>query len=200
MPEEVGVLFDPEEDGKPKPILTGTFPAHITGYKEGNAVNGSIPYNVEFKIAKVVGEKDSEFKGVNWQAVSQDNPSGEEVDASYMAGRTVRSIGIWFNPDPKPEERWKNRDYVNFLESIGIELPETEQGGKKYKTLVTLEESEAIGRPCIVTIRLESDKRAGKSDNKYPKVFSVQTWEDGKRIDVTEGEEDVFSTPELETE
>jgi hypothetical protein len=181
--EDIAVLYDPITDGQEKPTLLGVFPAHIVGFKEGTKYKGSIPYNVTFKIAPEAAE----LTGENWK--TQD---GEETQADYMPGREVRSVGIWLNPDPKPEERWKNRDYRNFLEAIGIELKTVEKGGQKFESLVTLEEAEALGRPCLVTIKLEKDKR--DTDRNYPKVFGVQSWDNGDRIDVTEDEPDVFAT------
>jgi len=183
--EDLGVLYDPINDGQEKPTLLGVFPAHIVGFKEGNKFKGSIPYNVTFKIA----QEAAELTGTNWKA--QDS---EDIQADYMPGREVRSVGIWLNPDPKPEERWKNRDYRNFLEAIGIELKMIEKNGQKFESLVTLEEIEALGRPCLVTIKLEKDKR--DPDRNYPKVFNVQSWDNGERIDVTEDEPDVFATHE----
>jgi len=188
--QDIDILFDPAEDGVEKPTLLGTFPAHITGFKEGNKSRGSIPYNVTFKIAP---EAES-LKGVNWKQPTKEEPNGSEVDADYMVGREVRSVGIWLNPTPKPEERWKNRSYANFLEAIGIKLKETVVDGKTLQKLVTLEENETIGLPCLITIKLEADKREGMTDRKYPKVFTVQSWDDGERIDVTEDEEDPFAT------
>jgi hypothetical protein len=180
--EDIAVLFDPIKDGEEKPTLLGVFPAHIVGYKEGNKYKSSIPYNVTFKIAPEAAE----LTGTNWKQ------KDEETSADYMPGREVRSVGIWLNPDPKPEERWKNRDYRNFLEAIGIELKTIEKGGQKFESLVTLEEAEALGRPCLVNIKLEKDKR--EADRVYPKVFGVQSWDNGERIDVTEDEPDVFAT------
>jgi hypothetical protein len=190
MPKELEILFDPEEDGKEKPTLLGTFPAHIVGYLEGTANNASIPYNVKFKIAPEA----KEMKGINWKDKTEKDPEGVEVPADYMVGREVRSVGIWLNPDPKPTDRWKNRDYVNFLEAIGIELKTVEKDGKKFQSLVTLEEHEVIGRPCMITVKLENDKRPEMSGRQYPKAFSFQVWDGGERIDVTEDEEDVFAT------
>jgi len=183
--EDLGVLYDPINDGQEKTTLLGVFPAHIVGFKEGDKYKGSIPYNVTFKIAPEAAE----LTGTNWKS-----ESNEDISADYMPGREVRSKGIWLNPDPKPEERWKNRDYRNFLEAIGIELKMVEKSGQKYESLVTLEEAEALGRPCLVTIKLENDKR--DPDRKFPKVFGVQSWDNGDRIDVTEDEPDVFATHE----
>ncbi len=196
MSEELDILFDPEEDGRDKPTLLGTFPAHITGYKEGNNVRGSVPYNVSFKIAPEA----EGINAINWREEKQPGETDEdfnerkEIPADYMIGREVRSVGIWLNPQPKPEERWKNRDYVNFLEAIGVELEEIEKDGRMLKKLVAMEEQEVIGRPCLVTIKLERDKRPEHTGRVYPKVFTVQQWNDGERIDVTEDEEDVFAT------
>ena len=189
MSETLDILFDPEEDRQEKPTLLGTFPAHIVGFKEGQANRGSIPYNVTFKIAEEAGK----LTGINWRDKDDENSEGSEVDANYMPGRTIRSRGIWLNPNPKPEERWRNRGYVEFLEAVGVDLPEIEKDGKKYKKLKTMEEHELLGLPCMITIKLEPDKRKDFAGRMYPKVFSVQPWENGERIDVTEDEEDVFA-------
>jgi len=199
MPQQLDILFDPETDGQEQPMLLGTFPAHVIGFDEGKEFRGSVPYNVLFRIAPEV----EGFTGINWKDNEKKEDDTEEtfadgegriVDASYLAGREVRSKGIWLNPHPKPDERWQNRDYVNFLEAIGIELKEVEKDGKKYKTLVTLEDHEVLGRPVLITVKLEYDKRETHKGSKYPKAFTYQVWNGGKRIDVTEEEEDVFAT------
>jgi hypothetical protein len=115
--------------------------------------------------------------GVDWTTAK-----GDEVSATHMIGRQVRSIGVWLNPNPAEGEGWRNRDYVAWLEGLGIELPD---GKNNKKVLVEVDPIDVLGLPCMVDIRLEVDKRDRDKDikRKYPKVFRVMKWASGKKID-----------------
>ena len=178
------------EDANPKPVLLGTFPAHIVKYEEGRHIKGSVPYNVTYKFADEV----IELTGTNWQNKDEDNPQGMPGEsADHMADREVRSVGIWFNPTPKPGESWRNRDYFKFLQAVNADLKTVEVDGKSNFILRPLNETEVLGRPVLVSVKLEQDKRVGMEDRFYPKAYGVQSWDDGERIDVAGDGEDTFS-------
>jgi len=189
MEKLAGVYFDPS-DAENKPTLLGTFPAHVIDFEEGNPVNGATPYNVTFRFAPEAAD----LVGFNWQNKTEEAPNGVEESAVHMVGRKIRSVGIWLNKNPKPGEGWKNRDYVNLLESCQIELPLVKVDGKELKQIVTMEEYEVLGKPILVTVKLEQDKREQFKDRFYPKGFSFQPWVDGETIDVGEDEVDPFAT------
>jgi hypothetical protein len=204
-------LFDPIEDLLPKPILLGTFPAHLKGIREGAQVNGAVPYNLTFQLAEEV----SDFNGIDWQKelpVDYD-PEAEDAEdpriteAGYLALREVKSIGIWYTPKPKPGEAWRNRRYYQVATSLGLSFPKVKEGKKDLVDIIPFNEfsDDPIGMPVLVTINLQESKKEKEKGRKFPRVFSLQAWEEGKKIDFEEEEESVgeageFSLPEEETE
>jgi len=169
------VFYDPSESGNRPRLLLGTFPAHLIEWKEGQEHNGSIPFNPTFKIA-------TEAEGLT----GIDLNNGDTVDAKCCIGQTVKGKGIWLDPNPTKENRWRNKGYVEFSEALQFKLPEVEDPEdkeKKLKNLVKLDEYEILGRPIMITIEKEMDKRPGKEGNFFPKVFYVSAWDNGKMME-----------------
>lgn len=182
--EKLNTFFDESEVGQT--ILQGTFPMHVIKVDVGEAVKGSIPYNLTFKIAKEAGK----FKGSNPK-------TGEEELAEGMVGREVRSIGVWLNPNPGPGESWRNNRYVALIEATGITLEEVNQNGKKVKQLVKVEELDLLGKPILGEIKPEVDKRdkdkPAVEQRSYQKVHGFFPWVDGKSLPTEELIEDPFA-------
>ena len=183
--ETLDIFFD-ETDSKP--MLLGVFPAHITSFKPGRETNNAIPFNLTLEIA----EEAAGFEGTN-------PITGETDTAKHMVGREVRSVGIWLNKKLEANEQWKNRNYVNLLLFAGIELPEKD--GKVQ--IAKPSEEEMFGRPVMVVLKQEVDKRdlkeveeGTKTEDevrKYTKAFSFMKWEGGKRKEQPDASDDIFA-------
>ncbi len=89
---------------------------------------------------------------------------------------------MWLNPNPEKGKSWQNKNYVNWTRNLGVEFPETEDGKIQ---LVEVEESDLIGRPCIVKVVDEAWEYNGKSGIAL-KVIDVLEWKDGSALSAEE--------------
>ena len=85
---------------------------------------------------------------------------------------------MWLNPQPEKGKSWQNKNYVNWGTNLGVEFPETEDGKIQ---LVEIEESDILGKPCLVSVKNEPWEYNGKSGIAL-KVFDVLKWEDGSAL------------------
>ena len=184
--QELNVKFDPEVDGLTPKVIRGTFPAHIVGWEEGEVYNGSIPFNILYRIATDA----TEFIGYDFN-------SGEEAKGTVMVGQELKSNGVWLCPNPKSGEGWRNRGYIEFAKSVGIDFPEDEDS---KINLQQIEMTDVLGLPVLVLVGQQvhkDDKEKDPADQrKYPRVFKTFLWEDGERIDP----EDLFAEDDQDEE
>ena len=183
--KELDVSFT-ENDFVKRRLLKGVFPGHIIGMTKGDAVKDSktgtesYPFNFIIRLSPECAQ----FAGLELRGDSE-----EEIDADICVGLTTRTRGIWLCPSPKNEEKWKNKEYVDFMEAHGLEFPKSKDGGK---VLVEFEATDILGKGALYNIKLEVDKRDfNKREDEqrtYPKVFSATAWESAYEIEVTEEE------------
>lgn len=162
------VMYDSSTDFRPaKP---GIYPAHLISLNS-NEWNGSIVYNMEFKVADDVKNMES---------------GGENL--GHIAGRKFSSKGIWFTPDPAKGEGWKNKNYKNFFANLSVEFEEVDSNGTFR--LDQVEAEDVIGHCCFVKVDERNyTTKAGEERTKM-EVIDVLPWEEGENISPEEASED----------
>ena len=176
-------------DDKSLPIIPGTYPAHVSevGIKE---YNESFVYNITYKVAaeveKVQIDKMHIENGELTKVLDADgNPV--KINASYLTGKTFRSNGVWLTPEPG-DEKWKNRKYKQYFESLGVVFESDEDGNT---ILGQVEEDDVLGHPCLIKVALEDYTDREGNPKRAWKVFSVYPWANGTKIDTEELSSDV---------
>lgn len=168
------------QEDRPKPLLLGTFPAHLVHLEPGQKFNQSLPYNYVYKIAPEA----KEMTGTDWTKPEVEVKDGEEdpraVSADYLVGRHIRSTGVWLNLNPRKGESWRNDRYIEWNEVHGVKFPLDKN---KVKQLGKVEPSDVLGAAVMVTVELVHDKRSKRD---LPKVTGVGVWEDGEPLDTEE--------------
>lgn len=201
-------IFDPEEKPVENVTLLGSFPGHIVDMREGNVVNGAIPYNYTVRIAPEA----KDMKGVNYRSrerylreiekTNEEDKGPEEfletVGENNMVGKELGTTGVWLTPKPEQGQSWRNRRFVEFHEALGVVFKEK----KGKKVLGKPENEDVLGLPGIFTIELEAEKRKNDQGVKYktgryfPRVTNVSPWEDGDLLDIAEIVGDALPTDE----
>jgi hypothetical protein len=172
-------------DDKSLPIIPGTYPAHVSdvSVKEWNE---SFVYNLTFVIAPEVEKVSIDKMTVEHGElvkVTDSDGSPVKITASYLAGKTFRNSGIWLTPNPADNEKWKNRKYKQFFESLGVVF---EIDKDENTVLGQVEEDDVLGFPCLVKIaREEYTDKSGEHRQAW-KVFQVYPWQNGDKIDPDE--------------
>ena len=168
--------FDPAEDGFKK-IPEGTYPAHVTSVNATKFEDtGKSVYNLVFTVA-------DEVKKITVpKLVSDGNGSFKkdgELNGDFIKGKEFRfDKGMWLNPSPEEGKGWQNKNYVNWTKNMGVEFPETSDG---KLTLVEIEESDILGKACLVKVVEKPWEYDGKSGMAL-KVIGVEKWEDGQSL------------------
>ena len=177
-------------DDKSLPIIPGTYPAHVKTVivKEWNE---SFVYNMTFIVAPEVEKVSIDKMTVeNGELVKVTDSDGNpvKINASYLAGKEFRSSGIWLTPNPADSEKWKNRKYKQFFESIGVVF---EVDKDDNTVLGQVEEDDILGLPCLVKIAREEYTASDGTKRQAWKVFQVYPWSNGAKIDPDELSSDV---------
>lgn len=181
------VLFNPNEVNDDL-VLTGTFPAHLISLEQGQTFNGAIPLNGVYRIHASV----ENMTGFNWQ------DSNREVPAKGMVNKEVRSVGVWFNPNPRPG-KGDNKKYFQWAVAHGIEFQQ-DKNGNYVLGENPVEVDQVLGTPVLVTIGLELAKNDAKNKipwaqaRKFPKIMDFAKWEGGTKISLDLLKKDPFST------
>ena len=176
-------------DERSLPIIPGTYPAHVCNVGI-NEYNDSFVYNITFLVAaeveKVQINKMTRENGELVQVLDADgNP--QKINASYLAGKEFRGGGVWLTPDPG-DEKWKNRKYKQYFESLGI-MFEADYNGDTV--LGQVEEEDVLGQPCLIKIAQdEYTDKTGQTKQAW-KVFNIYPWSNGTKLDVDELQSDV---------
>ena len=177
-----GTTYNAERDGI-IPIVSGTYPAHVSGLEVKDittrAGEQKQVFNTTFLIDDSV-EKMNVFKLVkNGDGVlspaKNDDGSNVEISAVFMKGKRFNSVGLWLTPEPSDDKRWQNRKYVEFFESLGIEFPKNKAGDSE---LAIIEEEDVIGKPCFIRLNKETYEKDGETRHSW-KTFEVFPWQDG---------------------
>ena len=174
--------YDPSESGYNK-IPEGTYPAHVTAVHSTKFDDtGKSVYNLIFTAA-------DEVKNLKVPKLVSDGNGGYnqegELSGEFIKGKEFRFAdkrSMWLNPNPEKGKSWQNKNYVNWTRNLGVEFPETEDGKIQ---LVEVEESDLIGRPCIVKVVDEAWEYNGKSGIAL-KVIDVLEWKDGSALSAEE--------------
>ena len=171
-------VHDPSEDQRDI-IPEGTYPAHVTAVNSTKFEDtGKSVYNLTFTAAE-------EVKNITVPKLTSDGNGGYnqdgEISGEFIKGKEFRFANkrsMWLNPQPEKGKSRQNKNYVNWGTNLGVEFPETEDGKIQ---LVEIEESDILGKPCLVSVKNEPWEYNGKSGIAL-KVFDVLKWEDGSAL------------------
>ena len=171
-------VHDPSEDQRDI-IPEGTYPAHVTAVNSTKFEDtGKSVYNLTFTAAE-------EVKNITVPKLTSDGNGGYnqdvEINGEFIKGKEFRFANkrsMWLNPQPEKGKSWQNKNYVNWGTNLGVEFPETEDGKIQ---LVEIEESDILGKPCLVSVKNEPWEYNGKSGIAL-KVFDVLKWKDGSAL------------------
>ena len=187
------VKYNEEKDGY-TPTSPGVYQSHIVGLRS-REIGEKVVFNFSIKVAEEAAELNVPklVKGANGEeAQIEYNDEGKAVmvKADYMVGRIFESRGVWFTQIPPPKEQWRNRDYKEFCENIGVTFPIDEKTNNV--SLGEVEESDVLGMPLLAKIgTLEYTNKKTNKTVKKTAVLSAFSWINGKRLKPTELEEEV---------
>ena len=196
MEELNDVYFDPEVDGAVK-FVEGTFPAYISALKlvylkpKDNG-SGYMRCDAEDPDA-VLMISDYMFK-ISEEAgtMTADDPeTKKKISCEHMVGKEFGPAAYvipTLNLSGSDEDRWKNGEYINYHERLGIEFPTKKIDGKKVKQLAKVEEDDVFGIPVWITLKPEKDKT--DPEKSYMKVFIIKLREGVERLTREKAEED----------
>jgi len=189
--KEATAVFNEQKDGY-TPTAPGVYNAHIIELRS-RELDDRVVFNFRVRVAEEAGKllipqysKDGD--GDDAQIVKDSSGKAVMVKADYMVGREFESRGIWFTSVPPPKERWRNRDYKEFCEKVGVVFPTNKENETQ---LGEIEESDVLGLPLLAKIGTYEykNKKTGKV-TKQMKVLSAHPWHDGKRLKPEELEAD----------
>tara|TARA_R100000664_G_scaffold32679_1_gene47993 strand:+ start:4150 stop:4737 length:588 start_codon:yes stop_codon:yes gene_type:complete len=186
------LTFNDAEDGI---VVTppGAYPAHVTGVVMRTFDSGNTVYNLTFKVAKEVSKLNVPklqlgSDGIATQ-VSDSNGNPMTLNGKFISGKEFRlEKGVWLNPNPGAE-KWKNRNYVNTCELLGIEFNKDKDGNKQ---IGQAEESDLLGKPCTIEVKeVEWKNEETSQSGKSLKAVKMLKWEGGYTLseDELSGEE-----------
>ena len=180
-----------EQKGGFTPVAPGVYQSHIIALRS-REIDTRIVFNFQIKVAEEAGALDVPVMVKNGSegAQIQYDDSGKAImsKATYMVGRTFETRGIWFTPTPAAKERWRNRDYKEFCENIGIEFPVDSKTNDV--NLGEIEESDVLGLPLLAKIgTLEYTNKKTKKSVKKIAVLNAFGWDSGKRLEPSELED-----------
>jgi len=182
--KETKATYNEKEDGF-VPVAEGTYPAHVSKF-ESNEYNGSIVFNLTFKVAEEA--KEIEIPKLTKDSNGNYVPTGDVVSAGFVSGNTYRvDKGVWLTPNPAEGEGWKNRRYKEFFEGLGVQFPSNDAGDT---TLAEVEEKDVIGFPCLIELKETSFTNSEGKERTSLKVTNVHKWDDGDRLSEEEVEVD----------
>lgn len=168
--------FDPKTDGR-RPRIIGTLPGHICKFETRAFGNTRKVFNLTIRFAPEaldVAVKKVEFDETGKMAIDDDNFKDHGFN-----GVEIRASGLWLDTSPDTEG-WKNGDYLEACEALGVEMPVDKDTGEV--TLGEIEEEDVIGLPCLAQLGFETKK--DDPSKVYQKVTAFFPWENGKRIEI----------------
>ena len=175
--------FNEATDGY-TPVVPGTYPAHVREMEVREFEDsGRKLFKVTFVVADevkqlTVNKMERKEDGNGLSAVLDADGKNIEVSANYLAGKTFYSKGIWLTPSPEQGQGWRNRNYKEFFENLGIEWSTNKKGDA---ILGEVEEDDVIGVPCLVKVVEEHYEKDGEQRTAL-KVARTQVWSEGAKI------------------
>jgi len=181
--KETTAVFNEQKDGY-TPTAPGVYQSHIIELRS-RELDDRVVFNFKVRVAEEAAKLDVPMYSKDGDAgeaqiVKNDVGKAVMVKADYMVGREFESRGVWFTSVPPPKERWRNRDYKEFCEKVGVVFPTDEANDTQ---LGEIEESDVLGLPLLAKIGTYEykNKKTGKV-TKQMKVLSAHPWHDGKRL------------------
>lgn len=182
-PAKGAPVYDPSEDIS---ITPGIYPAHVADFAV-NSFKGNLVYNITYKLADAVKEMEipqtKRLASGKLQFVHEDADEQNPhimVSAKSLVGRKVKGEGIWYTPTPAEGDGWKNRNYHQNFEAMGVKFPKDKND---KPILAEVEREDVIGLPALVHVAEHSYVKEGETEKKYTvNVKSVTEWDDGKRL------------------
>ena len=181
--KETTAVFNEQKDGY-TPTAPGVYQSHIIELRS-RELDDRVVFNFKVRVAEEAAKLDVPMYSKDGDAgeaqiVKNDVGKAVMVKADYMVGREFESRGVWFTSVPPPKERWRNRDYKEFCEKVGVVFPTNESNETQ---LGEIEESDVLGLPLLAKIGTYEykNKKTGKA-TKQTKVLSAFSWHDGKRL------------------
>lgn len=180
--------FNESTDGL-VPIVPGVYPSHVSGLevKELQTKAGEqMVFNVTFVVADEV--KDTEVAKLvkngdgTYHAEKDEDGETKTISGSFMAGKRFSSRGIWLTPSPESGQGWRNRQYKEFFESLGVVFPTNKDGNTE---LAIVEEEDVIGHPCFIKLQKENYEKDGEQRYVW-KAFDAFPWSDGEKLSADE--------------
>lgn len=182
--KETTAVFNEQKDGY-TPTAPGVYHSHIVELRS-RELDDRVVFNFKVRVAEEAAKLDvpkynKDGDSDEPQIVKNNVGKAVMVKADYMVGREFESRGVWFTPIPPPKERWRNRDYKEICENIGVEFPVDSK--TKDVQLGEIEESDVLGLPLLSKIGIYEykNKKSGKT-TKQVKVLNAFSWNDGKRL------------------
>ena len=175
------------------PIVPGVYPAHVAGLDsrdlETRAGEQTV-FNITFLIALEENKTtvNKLIKNGNGELEPEVDEKGKPttISAAFMKGKRFNSRGVWLTPSPAKGQGWRNRNYKEFFENLGVSFP---KNGNGDVALAMVEESDVIGHPCFVKLQREKYEKDGE-DRFVWKVFDAFPWSDGRLLPAAEVKED----------
>ena len=175
--------FNEATDGY-TPVVPGTYPAHVKEMEVREfGDSGRKLFKLTFVVADdvkniTVNKMERKVNGNGLTPVLDSDGKNVEVSANYLAGKTFFSKGIWLTPNPEKGQGWRNRNYKEFFESLGIEWAVTKEGDA---ILGEVEEDDVIGVPCLVKVVEEKYEKDGEQKTAL-KVGRAMVWNEGSKL------------------
>jgi len=180
---ESKTTFNEATDGY-TPVVPGTYPAHVKEMEVREFEDsGRKLFKVQFVVAEEVREMtvnkmERKEDGNSLSVVLDADGNNVKVSANYLAGKTFYSKGIWLTPSPKAGEGWRNRNYKEFFENLGIEWSTNKKGDA---ILGEVEVEDVIGVPCLAKVVEEQYEKDGEQRTSL-KVSRTMVWNEGTKI------------------
>lgn len=168
-------VFYDESMSEYTPLYKGVFPAHVKSLstRDVNLRNGggkALVYTIEYKLAEETTK------------VKAKDDKGNEVDCAHMVGKLFKDKGTFLFRDSA--SFGKNRRYKELTDTLGISLEKVDKDGKTLFKLPDLMDyvDDVKGQAVLVTLDDEKWTNKDGEERKSVKVFSIQSWKDGKSL------------------
>ena len=181
--KEATAAFNEQKDGY-TPTSPGVYHGHVIGLRS-REIDDRIVFNFSIKISEEAGNLEVPKLSKNGSGESKieydDTGKAVMIKASHMVDRVFESRGIWFTPTPPSDQRWRNRDYKEFCENIGVQFAIDDKTNDVR--LGEVEESDVLGLPLLAKVgTLEyTNKKTNKAVKKVA-VLNAFSWDTGSRL------------------
>ena len=191
---KVNHYFDPSQEQSKTRLAQGVYPGHIikcdSVVRPVKNKHKARIFNYRIKVDKSVASRHYQIEDIDGTM--------KDVDASNYTGREIRSQGVFFFLTPDVGDDFEanpggNRKFMETVEALGVSCPEIEidvDGEKRMvKTLPDLHESAFLGVPVLANVGLGRPwKGTDGVERQSFEVKSINTWEEGTKVDVEASE------------